>query len=46
MLEIKINNFDDPKGQTMFLRLCNTIEENLTRDKKVHMVDIAQLVEQ
>jgi hypothetical protein len=33
------------QGITQFDRLCNTKEENLERDKEVHMVDVAQLEE-
>ena len=35
-----VNSFD-----FFFIRKCNTKEENLSRDRRIHMVDVAQLEE-
>ena len=35
-----VNSFD-----FLLVRRCNTKEENLSRDRRIHMVDVAQLEE-
>ena len=44
-MEIVEIQFGSKFAEMKFNRLCNTIEENLKRDKEVHMVDVAQLEE-
>ena len=41
-MEIVEIRWGSQQGIVKFDRLCNTKEENLERDKKVHMVDVAQ----